>query len=480
VGVGLWCGGMSLPPHEDPTGPVGSLRMFENLSERLDGAFQRLRRKGKLSEDDLDEGLREIRLALLEADVSASVVRIFLQRVREEAVGQQVLRSITPGQQIVKIVHDELVRLLGHEHRPLRMAEQPPTVILLVGLQGSGKTTAAAKLARQLKAQGLRPLLAACDLQRPAAVDQLVMLGAQVDVDVEAGEPGGDPVAVARRAIDRARRDGYSALIVDSAGRLHVDPELMDEAARVRDAVQPTETILVLDAMTGQDALNAAIAFNETIGPTGAILTKLDGDARGGAALSLAETTGIPILYASVGEKLEDLEAFHPDRMASRILGMGDVLTLVERAEASIAAEDAEAMERKMLEASFDLADFLEQLRMIKKMGPLEGIVGMLPKIPGVGKISEDQIDEGALTRTEAIIQSMTPGERAKPQIINGSRRERIARGSGTKPQDVSQVVKQFDMMRKMMRQTIGRIPGMPGRKAGRKARRALPKMKGF
>ncbi|MGH2760853.1 MAG: signal recognition particle protein [Actinomycetota bacterium] len=454
--------------------------MFESLSERLDGAFQRLRRKGRLTEDDLDEGLREIRLALLEADVSASVVRIFLQRVREKAVGEQVLRSVTPGQQIVKIVHDELVRLLGHEHRPMQTAERPPTVILLVGLQGSGKTTAAAKLALQLKGRGLRPLLAACDLQRPAAVDQLAALGSQIEVDVEAGEPGGDPVAVARRALERARNESYSALIVDSAGRLHVDPELMDQAASIRDVVEPTETILVLDSMTGQDALNAAISFNEALHPTGAILSKLDGDARGGAALSLAETTGIPILFASVGEKVEDLEAFHPDRMASRILGMGDVLTLVERAEASIAAEDAEAMERKMLDASFDLADFLEQLKMIRKMGPLEGIVGMLPKIPGVGKISEDQIDEGALTRTEAIIQSMTPGERAKPRMINGSRRERIARGSGTKPQDVAQVIKQFDMMRKMMKQTIGRIPGMPRRKAGRKARRALPKMKGF
>ncbi len=454
--------------------------MFESLSERLEGAFQRLRRKGKLSEADLDEGLREIRLAFLESDVAAPVVRIFLERVREKAVGEQVLRSVTPGQQIVKIVNDELVRLLGHEHRELRIAETPPTVLLLVGLQGSGKTTAAAKLARQLKERGLRPLLAACDLQRPAAVEQLSLLGSQIDVDVERGEPGGDPVAVARRAIERARAEGYDALIVDSAGRLHVDEELMDEAARIRDAIHPTEILLVVDAMTGQDALNTAISFNESLGPTGAILTKLDGDARGGAALSLAETTGVPILYAGVGEKLEDLEAFHPDRMASRILGMGDIVSLVERAEASIAAEDAEAMERKLLEANFDLSDFLDQLRMIKKMGPLEGIVGMLPKMPGIGKISEDQIDEGALVRTEAIILSMTPGERTKPQIINGSRRDRIARGSGTKPQDVSSVIKQFEMMRKMMRQTIGRIPGMPGRKAGRKARRALPKMKGF
>jgi signal recognition particle subunit SRP54 len=454
--------------------------MFENLSARLDAAFQRLRRKGKLTEDDLDEGLREIRLALLEADIAAPVVRIFLQRVREQAVGEQVLRSLTPGQQIVKIVNDELVRLLGYEHRPLRIADEPPTVILLIGLQGSGKTTMAAKLALELKGRGMKPLLAACDLQRPAAVDQLVQLGARIGVDVEPGEPGGDPVAVARRALDRARSESYAVLVCDSAGRLHVDDELMDEALRIREAIQPHETVLVLDAMTGQDALNAAVAFNEALHPTGAILTKLDGDARGGAALSLAETTGIPILYAGVGERIEDLEAFHPDRMASRILGMGDVLSLIERAEASIAAEDAEEMERRLREASFDLSDFLEQLRMIRKMGPLEGIVGMLPKLPGIGKISEDQIDDGALVRTEAIIQSMTSRERAKPQLINGSRRERIARGSGTKPQDVSNVVKQFDMMRKMMRSTLGRMPGMPGRKAGRKARRALPKMKGF
>ena len=454
--------------------------MFENLSSRLDAAFSLLRRKGKLNEADLDEGLREIRLALLEADVAAPVVRIFLQRIREEAVGGQVLRSVTPGQQIVKIVNDELVRLLGQENRPLRMAEQPPTVVLLVGLQGSGKTTMAAKLANEFKGRGLRPLLAACDLQRPAAVDQLVQLGSRIGVDVEAGKPDGDPVVVARRALDRARNENYSVLVCDSAGRLHVDDELMDEARNIREAIGPHETLLVLDAMTGQDALNAAIAFKQSLDPTGAVLTKLDGDARGGAALSLAETTGVPILYAGVGERMEDLEAFYPDRMASRILGMGDVLTLVERAEASIAAEDAEALERKMRDASFDLSDFLEQLRMIKKMGPLEGIVGMLPNLPGVGKISEDQIDEKALVRTEAIIQSMTLGERAKPQLINGSRRERIARGSGTKPQDVSNVVKQFEMMRKMMRSTLGRLPGMPGRKAGRKARRALPKMKGF
>ncbi len=452
--------------------------MFDSLSTRLDNAFKRLRGKGKLSKADVEEGLREIRLALLEADVALPVVRTFVDRVREEAVGEAVLRSITPGQQIVKIVNDELVRLLGREHRALQLAEKPPTVILLVGLQGSGKTTAAAKLASNLKARGLQPLLAAADLQRPAAVDQLVQLGSDIGVDVEAGEPGGDPVAVAKRALERAHAGGYAVLIVDSAGRLHVDEELMDEAKRIRDAINPLETILVLDAMTGQDAVNAAAAFGEALKPTGAILTKLDGDARGGAALSLVETTGVPILFAGIGERIEDLEPFHPDRMASRILGMGDVLTLVEKAEASIASEDAEALERRMREASFDLSDFLEQLNMIKKMGPLSGVLGMLPKIPGIGKISDEDIDEGALVQTEAIIHSMTPLERSKPQLINASRRKRIADGSGTRPQDVSSMLKQFDMMRKMMRQAMGGIPGL-GRKS-RKARKALPKMKGF
>jgi signal recognition particle subunit SRP54 len=455
--------------------------MFESLSERLEAAFTRLRRKGKLTEADVDEGLREIRLALLEADVALPVVRTFLERVRVEAVGEAVLSSITPGQQLVKIVNDELVRLLGQEHRALRLAEKPPTVVLLVGLQGSGKTTAAAKLASNLKGRGIKPLLAAADLQRPAAVAQLVQLGSQIGVDVEAGEAGGDPVEVAKRALARAKDEGYAALIVDSAGRLHVDEELMAQAQRIRDAVQPDETLLVLDAMTGQDAVHAAAAFGDALEPTGSILTKIDGDARGGAALSLVETTGVPILFAGVGERIEDLEPFHPDRMASRILGMGDILTLVEKAEAEFTEEQAEDLERKMLEARFDLSDFLDQLRMIKKMGPIQNVLGMLPKLPGVGKIPDEAIDENALVMTEAIIQSMTFEERRKPQIINGSRRARIATGSGTKPQDVSALIKQFEMMRKMMKQQMGGIAGrvMSGR-SNKKARKAMPKMKGF
>jgi signal recognition particle subunit SRP54 len=453
--------------------------MFESLSDRLENAFRRLRGKGRLTEADVDEGLQEIRRALLEADVGLPVVRGFLERVREQAVGEDVLRSVTPGQQIVKIVLDELVRLLGREHRALRMAETPPTVVLLVGLQGSGKTTAAAKLAASLKGRGLRPLLAACDLQRPAAVEQLAQLGTQIGVDVERGEAGGDPVKVAKRALDRARDEHYSVLIVDSAGRLHVDEELMKQARKIRDAITPDETLLVLDSMTGQDAVGAAEAFAKELEPTGAILTKLDGDARGGAALSLVEATGVPILFAGVGERIPDLEDFHPDRMAGRILGMGDVLTLVERAEQLVSEEDAEKMERKLRQANFDLGDFLDQLRMVKKMGPIQSLVGMIPGMPKIGKIDPDDIDEGALVRTEAIIQSMTLAERSKPQIINGSRRQRIANGSGTRPQDVSTLIKQFDMMRKMLRQQMGALPG-PGSRSSRKARKSMPKMKGF
>jgi signal recognition particle subunit SRP54 len=459
--------------------------VFENLSTRLDNAFARLRRKGKLTKADVEEGLKEIRLALLEADVAVPVVRNFVERVREEAVGEKVLRSLTPGQQIVKVVNDELVRMLGSENRPMHFATEPPTVVLLVGLQGSGKTTAAAKLANLLKDR--KPLLAACDLQRPGAVEQLRQLGAQIGVPVEGPprsepegrtEPNGDPIPVAKRALTKAVTEGHGVLIVDSAGRLAIDEELMRQAKGIRDAIKPTETFLVLDSMTGQDAVQTASAFNEKLEPTGAILTKLDGDARGGAALSLVEVTGLPIVFAAIGERIEDLEAFYPDRMASRILGMGDVLTLIERAEQQVTEEEAEALERKMREEGFDLSDFLDQLRMVKKMGPLSNVLGMLPKVPGIGKISDDDIDEYAIVRTEAIIQSMTPDERARPMIIDSSRRSRIARGSGTKPQDVSQLIKQFDMMRKMMKQAMGGIPGL-GRKS-RKARKNLPKMKGF
>ena len=455
--------------------------MFDSLSDRFESIFTRMRGRGRLGDKEIDEIAREIRLALLEADVNFKVVKDVVGRIREKAIGAEILQSLTAGQQIVKIVHDEIVKLLGSEHRALRIAETAPTVILLVGLQGSGKTTAAAKLASQLKSRGMKPLLAACDLQRPAAIEQLKQLAAQIGVDVEAGEPNGDPIPVAKRALERAKAEGYAALIVDSAGRLHVDEELMDQARAIREAVDPTETLLVLDAMTGQDAVQAAAAFGDALEPTGSILTKLDGDARGGAALSLVETTGVPILYAGVGERIDDLEPFHPDRMAGRILGMGDILSLVEKAEAQLEEEAAERLERRMLQNQFDLDDFLEQLRMIKRMGPLQNVLGMLPKLPGIGKIPDEAIDEGALVKTEAIIQSMTSQERRKPQLIDGSRRARIANGSGTKPQDVSQLVKQFDMMRKMMKQQLGGIAGrVIGRGSNKKARKALPKMKGF
>ncbi|HVE92296.1 MAG TPA: signal recognition particle protein [Actinomycetota bacterium] len=454
--------------------------MFESLSDRLETAFARLRRKGRLTKEDVEEGLKEIRTALLEADVSLPVVRNFLERVREQAVGDQVLRSLTPGQHIVKIVHDELVALLGGQQRQLIRADKPPTVILLVGLQGSGKTTAAAKLAAHLKARGTRPLLAACDLQRPAAVEQLRQLGAQVGVAVEAGEAGGDPVKTAAQALKRARTENFGALIVDSAGRLTVDEEMMEQARSIRDAVSPHETLLVLDSMTGQDAVQTAESFAERLDPTGAILTKLDGDARGGAALSLVEAAGVPIVFAGTGERIEDLEPFHPDRIASRILGMGDVLSLIEKAESAIAEEDAEALERKIREATFDLKDFLDQLQMVRQMGPIQNLVGLMPNIPGVGRISDQEVDEGQLTRVESIIRSMTPQERAKPELINASRRRRIAEGSGNQPQDVNNVLKQFDQMRKMMRQMAGAIPGKGRKGASRKARRGMPKMKGF
>jgi signal recognition particle subunit SRP54 len=452
--------------------------MFESLSDRLDAAFRRIRGKGRMTAADVDEGLREIRMAMLEADVSLRVVRGFLDRVREQAIGDEILRSLTPGQHIVKIVHDELVRLLGGDARELVFAETPPTVVLLVGLQGSGKTTAAAKLGKLLSSQGKRPLLAACDLQRPAAVEQLVQLGSQAGLDVQPAEAGGDPVAAAQGALRRATAERYDVLIVDSAGRLHVDEDMMDQARRIQGAVRPDETLLVLDAMTGQDAVNVADAFGKELNPTGAILTKLDGDARGGAALSLVEVTGVGIKFASIGERADDLEPFHPERMASRILGMGDVLTLIEKAEQSIAQEEAEALEQKIREATFDLADFLDQLQMIRKMGPIQSLLGMLPSIPGLGRIKDEDIDERQLGQVEAIIRSMTPLERSKPQLINASRRKRIANGSGTRPQDVNDVLKQFDQMRRMMRQMAGMLPGA-GKKS-RKARRAMPRMKGF
>jgi signal recognition particle subunit SRP54 len=434
--------------------------VFDALSDRLQEVFTRLRGHGRLSEAQVDAALREVRLALLEADVNFKVVKDFIARVRERAVGEEVLRSLTPAQQVIKIVHDELIVTLGERTVPLAWAPRPPTVVLMAGLQGSGKTTTAAKLGRWLAAKGRKPLLVACDLQRPAAVRQLEVLGEQAGLPVFAPERGGDgadPVAVARRARDEADRTGRDVLLVDTAGRLAIDAEMMAQAAAVREAVDATEVLLVVDAMTGQDAVATAQAFQEGVDVTGFVLTKLDGDARGGAALSIRSVTGRPIKFASTGEKLADFDAFHPDRLAGRILGMGDMLTLIERAEELVDQEQAAEMERKLREASFTLEDFLDQLQQVKKMGPLNQILGMLP---GVGQQLRDvEVDDRDLARVEAIIRSMTPRERANPKILNGSRRARIAKGSGTTTQQVNAVLRQFEEARKMMRQLSGMSP---------------------
>ena len=424
--------------------------MFDTLSGRLDEIFTRLRGRGRLNEKQVDEVLREIRLALLEADVSLRVVKAFVKDVRERAAGAEIHKSLTPAQQVIKLVHAALIDMLGKEPSGLAHADRPPRIILVAGLQGSGKTTAAAKLARHLKSQGRRPLLAACDLQRPAAIRQLQILGEQAGVPTHAEADATDPVAVAGRALDFAREEGFTDLIVDTAGRLNVDRELMAQLARVHDALDPTETLLVCDAMTGQDAVNVAEAFSSEVEVTGFILTKLDGDARGGAALSMTHVTGRPIKFAGVGEKLADLEAFYPDRMASRILGMGDVLTLIEKAESAFDQSEAKKMEEKLRKADFTFEDFLSQMQALKKMGPMSQVLGMLPgmsKLP----VGDVQIDE-QLPRIEAIIRSMTMQERNNPHLINGSRRSRIARGSGTSVQEVNKLVKQFDDVRKMVK----------------------------
>jgi signal recognition particle subunit SRP54 len=432
--------------------------MFDTLSGRLDEIFTRLRGRGRLNEKQVDEVLREIRLALLEADVSLKVVKAFVKDVRERAAGAEIHKSLTPAQQVIKLVHAALIDMLGKEASGLAHADRPPRIILVAGLQGSGKTTAAAKLARLLKSQGRRPLLAACDLQRPAAIRQLQILGEQAGVPTHAEADAADPVAVAGRALTFARDEGYTDLIVDTAGRLNVDRELMAQLAQVHDALDPTETLLVCDAMTGQDAVNVAEAFSNEVEVTGVILTKLDGDARGGAALSMTYVTGRPIKFAGVGEKLADLEAFYPDRMASRILGMGDVLTLIEKAESAFDETEAKKMEEKLRKADFTFEDFLGQMQALKKMGPMSQVLGMLPgmsKLP----VGDVQIDE-QLPRIEAIIRSMTMQERNNPHLINGSRRSRIARGSGTSVQEVNKLVKQFDDVRKMVKMMSAGKPG--------------------
>jgi len=450
--------------------------VFDTLSDRLAAAFTTLRGKGRLSDADIDATAREIRIALLEADVALPVVKAFVGAVKERARGEEVSRSLNPAQQVIQIVNEELIGVLGGETRRLRLAKQPPTVVMLAGLQGSGKTTLAGKLGQWLRNQGHTPLLVAADLQRPNAVTQLQVVGRQAGVDVFAPEPGngvGDPVDVARRAMVEAGRTQHDVVVVDTAGRLGVDTEMMAQAAAIRDAVQPDETLFVVDAMIGQDAVTTAQAFRDGVGFSGVVLTKLDGDARGGAALSVRYVTGQPILFASTGEKLADFDAFHPERMASRILGMGDVLTLIEQAQQAFDQDEAERMAGKLASGTdFTLSDFLEQMMAIRKMGPISNLLGMLP---GMGQIKDqiENIDDRDLDRTAAIIRSMTPAERHDPKMINGSRRARIARGSGVAVSDVNGLVDRFFEARKVMQQMAGGM-GLPG---GR--RRAAAKGKG-
>jgi signal recognition particle subunit SRP54 len=450
--------------------------VFDTLSDRLSGVFSGLRGKGRLSQADIDSTAREIRIALLEADVALPVVKTFIAAVKERASEAELSQALNPAQQVVKIVNEELVAILGGETRRLQFAKNPPSVIMLAGLQGAGKTTLAGKLALWLKGQGHTPLLVAADLQRPNAVTQLQVVGEQAGVTVFAPEPGngvGDPVAVSRNGLAYARDKVHDIVIVDTAGRLGVDAEMMAQAAAIRDAVQPDETLFVLDAMVGQDAVRTAEAFRDGVGFTGVVLTKLDGDARGGAALSVRELTGVPILFASTGEKLADFDTFHPDRMASRILGMGDVLTLIEQAEQHFEADQAEQMAARMMGGEFTLEDFLQQMLMIRKMGPLQGILGMMP---GAGKIKDALagVDERDIDRTAAMIRSMTPEERQNPKIINASRRKRIAAGSGTTVTQVNALLDRFGEAKKMMGSMAGRF-GMPG---GRKATKGPAKGK--
>jgi signal recognition particle subunit SRP54 len=433
--------------------------MFDELSAKLDGAFARFRSRGVLDDEMIAEGMREVRRALLEADVNYRVAKEFCARVEERARGRDVARSITPAQQVVKIVHDELVELLGGAHAPLVLAKQPPTVIVLAGLQGSGKTTTAAKLAARLAREGRRPLLVAADVHRPAAIEQLETLGRRLDVPVVSDRDGRSPEGIVGDAVERARAERRNVVIVDTAGRLHVDDEMMRELERVVSVADPDEILLVADGMTGQDAVRSAEAFRARLPLTGVVLTKLDGDARGGAALSIHAVTGLPIKLIGVGEKPDGLEPFHPERMAGRILDRGDVVTLVEKAQEAFDRDDAAGLEEKVGRAGkFDLEDFLVAMRQIRRMGPLDGLLGLLP---GVGKqLQGVEVDPDRLKRIEAIVLSMTPEERRHPKVLNGSRRKRIARGSGTTVQEVNRLLKQFEEMNRMMKQLRGKIRG--------------------
>ena len=444
---------------------------FEGLTEKLSAAFKKLRGKGRLTESDVKESMREIRLALLEADVSYKVVKDFIKKVTERAVGTDVLESLTPAQMIVKIVNEELTALMGSDNQKIKLASQPPTVVMMVGLQGAGKTTNGAKLAGLFKKQGKNPLLAACDVYRPAAIKQLQVVGGQLGIPVfEMGQ--NDPVDIAKAAVQHAVRHGNDMVFLDTAGRLHVDEALMDELKAIKAAVKPNEILLVVDAMTGQDAVNAAQAFNDALDIDGVLLSKLDGDARGGAALSVKAVTGKPVKFIGVGEKLDQIEPFHPGRMASRILGMGDVLTLIEKAEAAFDQKKAEELEKKLRTNKFTLADFYDQLVQLKGMGNLQDLAGMMPGM-NAGALKNAQVDEAALARTEAIIQSMTPYERENPACLNHSRKRRVAAGSGVKVEEINRLLKQFEMMNQMMKQFSG-----PG--ASRKLKRMGGKFGGL
>ena len=426
--------------------------VFSGLAEKLQNTFDKLRGKGKLNEKDVKSALREVKLALLEADVNYKVVKNFISDIEERAIGHEVMESLTPAQQVIKIVNEELTELMGGKRSSLNISDSQPAIIMMSGLQGSGKTTTAGKLARYLAEEGNKPLLVAGDIYRPAAIKQLQVLGDRLDIPVFSMGDKKDPVDIARGALSYAKSNSRDVVIIDTAGRLHIDEEMMGELKNIKKSVSPDEILLVVDAMTGQDAVNVAGDFDESLGISGVVLTKLDGDARGGAALSIKAVTGKPIKFAGTGEKLADLEPFHPDRMSSRILGMGDVLSLIEKAEESVDAEKAKKLEEKLRQNEFTLDDFLEQMEQVRNMGPLEQVLGMIPGFSGAKQLKKLQVDEKQLDHIEAIINSMTPEERRKPKKINGSRRKRIARGSGRNVQEVNRLLKQFRQMKKMMK----------------------------
>ncbi|MFX0559695.1 signal recognition particle protein [Tepidibacillus infernus] len=426
---------------------------FEGLAGRLQETFNKLRGKGKVSEEDVNQMMREVRLALLEADVNFKVVKDFVSRVKERAIGQEVLKSLTPGQQVIKVVNEELTQLMGGTQSKLNMSPKPPTIIMMVGLQGAGKTTHTGKLAKYLQKQNKQPLLVAADIYRPAAIKQLQVLGEQLKIPVFSIGNEVSPVEIAKKGIEYAKAENRDVVIIDTAGRLHIDETLMNELLQIRDEVKPHEILLVVDAMTGQDAVNVANSFHETLSLTGVILTKLDGDTRGGAAISVKAVTGCPIKFVGMGEKLDQIEPFYPDRMASRILGMGDVLTLIEKAQATVDSQKAKDLEKKIRSAEFSFEDFLDQLEQVKKMGPLDEILGMIPGLNKAKGLKDLKVDDKQLAHVEAIIMSMTKEEKQHPEILNASRRRRIANGSGTSIQDVNRLLKQFEDMKKMMKQ---------------------------